>query len=72
MNSYESEVHKLFVRKIKEARTKQADDLAKGSVLNMNDIYATALGYSRAKGYREALDHTIAWLEEIESDLMKA
>lgn len=72
MNSYESQVHKQFVRRVKEASEKQAHNLARGNGIPTSDIYAMALGYSKATGYREALDHAVAWLEEIESDLMKA
>jgi len=68
--SYESELHKRLVRKVNDVIESNAEALATGSCRVVGDVAATSMGYSHALGYREALTHAIAWLEEIESDLM--
>lgn len=70
LNSFESNALRLLQQKIDTYIRANADNLAIGSSLVVNDISATALAYSSAVSYIRALNDVLGMCTEVEDELM--
>lgn len=70
LNSFESNALRLLEQKINAFIKANADNLAIGSSLVLNDANATALAYSGAVSYIRALNDCLGMCEEVEDEMM--
>ncbi len=72
MNSYESAVGQLLVRRINEQILERMQRLAAGSIADPSDLPATASTYIREVAFIQGLRECLEICKEIESDLRKS
>lgn len=72
MNSYESAVGQLLVRRINDLILERMERLANGGIVDPSDLTATASTYIRDVAFIQALRECLEICKEIESDLRKS
>lgn len=71
MNSYESAVGQLLVRRINEAIAERELTIVNGGCVNTSDLHATASTYIQAVEHIRALRLCLEICKEVERDLRK-
>ena len=72
MNSYESAVGQLLVRRLQELIGEKTQAIADGGQINPSDPQATAAAYMAEVNYIRALRDVMQICKDVESDLRKA